>query len=196
MTFFPAGFDPRDPVSAVLHLCNLSLPDGEFGFLLGSDGTFTDVNGKAWVGSSLIGVDTVGFGLDGVSQATTATLSFFEDPVQPSGVVEDLRALGAEYVKGRVASFFLQPLASIEQMYAPVWAPVPVGSRVMDYLTFNAPNAMTRSITLHMENAFKVRGGGRRLFYNTEGHEAVLGESNPSLEYVPTEARQEQVFGT
>lgn len=196
MSFWPDGFDPRDPVSVVLQLCNLDTPDGEYGFMLGSDGVFTDVTGKEWVGSTLIGVDSMGFGLDGVSQSATATMAFFEDPQDPSNLVEEIRDLGASYVKGRPATFYVQPLASIEEMYAPRWSPIPVARRIMDHITVNAPDALTRSITLHMENVFKVRGAARRLYYNTEGHQAYLGESNPSLEFVPTEPREERVFGT
>lgn len=196
MSFFPEGFDPRDPVAGLLHLVEVDTPDGIERFMLFSSGVFHDVNGNAWVGSELVRDEALGFGLGGTAKASAITMSFFDDPMSDDDLIGELRTLGAAYVKGRDLTLFVQPLNSIEEMYAPVFAPQKVATMVMDHLTFDAPNAVMRSITLHLEGAFKVRGGARGLVYNVTDHARQIGVANPSYEFIPTEPREEQVFGT
>lgn len=194
MSFFPEGFDTRDRLAAMLHLAEMDTPDGPARFLLHSDGVFTDVDGNAWVGAQLVSDESLGFGLGGTAKASSLTLNFIEDPGDPSGLIEEVRALGVDYVKGYELRFYVQPLASVEEFYAPAWSPIRTATMTMTHLTWNAPDALNRSITLHLEGAFKVRGGARRLVYNTNDHARQLGHANPSYEFVPTDPREEVLF--
>lgn len=192
MSFFPTGFDFRAPQPRLLRLVNLDTPDGDFGFILGQDGKFTDVNGKVWWGSTLIRSDELGFGLGGVALASSLTLSYFEDPAQPTSLVADLQSLGADYVRGRKATFYLQCFDAMQDLYAPKYAPKAFASLIMDHLSFDAPSALVRTITLHLESSFKVRGGTANLVYNTTDHARQTGSVNPSYEYIPTDPRLEK----
>lgn len=192
MSFFPAGYDYRAPSQRLLHLADIDTPDGSFGFILGADGKFTDVNGKVWWGSRLIQGDGVGFGLNGTAKASSVTLSFFQDPVDPSTLVEEILVLGSAYVKGRPLRRYLQVFDDLSQMYAPVHPPIQVRQLIMDHISVEAPNDVTRTIRLHLESAFRVRNGAQGFVYNTTDHARQLGTANPSYEYVPTDPRQEK----
>ena len=50
MSFFPADFDPRDDVVALLDLCAIDTTDGTFRFMVGTDGLFVDSAGQEWCG--------------------------------------------------------------------------------------------------------------------------------------------------
>lgn len=192
MSFFPNGYDFRAQSQRLLHLANVNTPDGDYGFILGADGKFTDIDGKTWWGSRLVQADALGFGLNGTAKASSVSLSFFEDPVDPSDLVTQITELGSAYVKGRAFTRYLQVFDSVEQMYAPVHAPSQVTQLTMDHITIEAPDDVVRVIRLHMESPFRVRNGARRLVYNTTDHSRQLGEDNPSYEFIPTEPRQEK----
>lgn len=192
MSYFPEGYDFRAPVQRLMHLVNVNTPDGDFGFIIGADGRFTDVNGKDWWGSQLVQADGLGFGLNGTAKGSSVSLSFFEDPGEPSTLIDDIKTLGAAYVKGRPLTRYVQVFDSVDQMYAPVHAPLQVSRMIMDHVTIEAPNDITRIIRLNLEGEFRVRNGARRLVYNTTDHARQLGAANPSYEFIPTEPRVEK----
>lgn len=192
MSFFPSGYDYRAPSQRLLHLINVNTPDGDFGFIIGADGKFTDIDGKVWWGSQLIQAEGMGFGLNGTAQSSSVSLSFFEDPVEPSTLITDVLEMGADYVKGRPLTRYLQVFDDAAQMYAPVHAPRQVAQMIMDHVTIEASSDITRVIRINLEGIFRVRNSARRLAYNTTDHARQLGEANPSYEYIPTEPRQEK----
>ena len=195
MSFFPTGFNPRDLSIGMLDLVNISTPGGEHGFLLGADGAFTDVNGKVWWGSTLFSVTGLQSAIDGIAPEGAITLSYFQDPNAPD-LIDQVRALGLPYLKGRDITFYVQPLASIAEMSAPVWAPIPWLKRTVQSLTFTATGAQDRSITLSFESWAADRAAARRIVLNTEGHAQIIGEANPSLEFMPTvDFQEEKLFG-
>lgn len=196
MSFFPEGYDPRDPVGGLLHLVEADTPDGTHRFLLHTEGVFTDTSGNQWVGSEMVRDEALGFGIGGTAKASSMTLGFIEDPADDFDLIGKLRELGADYVKGYALRRYVQPIGAIAELYAPSFAPLQVAEEVMDHLTFNAPDALNRSITLHLEGAFRVRGGAARRVYNTTDHARQLGAPNPSYEFIPTEPREEKVFGS
>lgn len=195
MTFFPADFDPRDDVAFALNLVNVNTPDGDFGFLLGVDGKFTDTTGKVWHGSQLLRPGDDEFAIDGIAPSGSLTISFFQDPTAPD-VVAQMRALGADYVNGRQITFLIQPLRSQEDFYAPTVAPLQYMARTMRKLSFALNDAQDRSITVTYESAFENRRSARRLVYNTTDHARLTGAANPSLEFIPThDFQEEKLFG-
>jgi hypothetical protein len=184
-----------DEVIGKFDLVNINTPDGDFGFMIGNDGIFTDVNDKKWYGSQLISVGKMEYAINGKAPSGEITLSFFQDPDAPD-VVQKVKELGVDYVAGRLITFFYQPFSSIEEMYAPVAAPYPVATRVMRTLRFTSAGAQNRAISLSFESAWEYRRRMRRRVYNTVDHELLIGEPDPSLEYIPTELFEEQkLFG-
>ncbi|MBR9840205.1 MAG: hypothetical protein GYB50_20280 [Rhodobacteraceae bacterium] len=191
MTFFPAGFDPRAAVVRLFDLVELDTPDGVVRFWIGGEGTFTDVNGAAWYGSQILEVSALESALNGVAPAGSISVSYFQDPDAPS-VVSELREHGIDYLVGREIRFFVQPFATLEQIYAPVFPPVRVCTRVMRSLTLAANGPLERSISIGFEAWSEHRRNARRIVLNTGGHAELIGEANPSLEFIPTTDFQEE----
>ncbi|WP_370281567.1 hypothetical protein [Pseudooceanicola sp.] len=193
-----ADFDAwglRDSVVGMLDLCNINTPDGDFGFLLGQDGVFTDVNGKSWYGSTLISVPKLQSAIDGIAPAGAIDLSFIQDPSSPD-LVAQVRELGLDYLDGRPITFWVQPFRSMAEMQAPVLPPHLHLTRTMRSLTFTASGARDRRITLGFEPWTEDRRAARRIALNTEGHAKLTGSANPSLSFMPTETFEEEaLFG-
>lgn len=196
MSYFPEGFNCRDDVSGLFHLVQVDTPDGPFRFLLNSEGVFTDTDGNEWLGAALVRDEALGFGLGGTAKASSMHLRMIDDPADPDGLVSQILEIGSDYIKGRSLTRYVQPIGSINEMYAPKYPVQRVSEEVMDYITKEAPDAINRSMTLHLEGAFRVRGGARGLVYNVTDHARQLGTANPSYEFVPTEPREEKIFGT
>jgi hypothetical protein len=99
MSFFGAGFDPREDAPAVLTLVDVDTPDGNFGFMPGIDGKFTDSTGKVWWGSVLIDQPALEMPLNGAAPAGQIAMTFFQDPDMPD-VVAQIAALGRPMCAG------------------------------------------------------------------------------------------------
>ena len=195
MAFFPETFNPRDPVIAGLDLCALDTPDGTIRLMIGQDGQFTDLDGNVWTGSQLVGLSSLQSAIDGIAPAGSLTLSFFQDPDAPA-LISQIRELGADYVNGYAIRFYVQPLNSFADFYAPTIAPLMHTTRVMRTVSFAATGAQDRSISVSFEAWSADRRSARRLIMNTEGHAALIGEANPSLEFMPTsDWQEEKLFG-
>lgn len=195
MTFFPAGYDCRDLMLGGLDLCEVDTADGVQRFMIGTDGIFKDVNRRNWVGSQLISASSLGAALNGEAPSGSITLSFFQDP-KAKKLITEIRDLGLDYVAGRAIRFFYQPLRTQEEFYKPEIAPLQWTQRTMRTLTFSVNGAQDRSITLSFEAWSEDRRAARRIILNTEGHATIIGEANPSLEFMPTsDFEEEKLFG-
>ena len=189
------GFDPRDDVVGVLDLVNINTPDGDFGFMMGTDGKYVDANGKEWIGSTVLSVSRLQSAIDGVAPAGSVGVSFFQDP-DDADLIAEIKALGVDYLNGRDITFSWQPIRSTEEMYAPKVAPQQWLQRTMRTLSFKANGALDRSISIGFEAWSEDRKAARRLVLNTEGHATITGSSNPSLEFMPTDNfEEEKLFG-
>lgn len=185
MSFFPSGFDPRGDVLGLLHLVNINTVDGDFGFMLGADGAFTDINGKRWVGSTLIGGSDDELSIGGTAPAGQLTLTFFQDPSE-ADVVSQIMSLGSAYVSGRPVTWWVQPVATQAEFYAPVFAPILRQTRDATTIDYKIDGPQGRALILSYEGPFARRKNRRGLVYNQPDHEKLIGESNPSLSRVPT----------
>lgn len=195
MTFFPDGFDPRADLAGKFELANINTPEGDFGFLIGVDGIFTDITGKKWYGSRLIGAGDLEMSIGGTAPAGEVTLSFFQDP-EAESLVAEIKSLGVDYVKGRPITFYVQPFTTQEELYSPKVAPIQVARRTMRAISFAANQALDRSITVNFEGPFENRKAAFRGIYNTDDHARLIGAPNPSLEFIPRENQQEEkLFG-
>lgn len=174
-----------------LELVNINTPDGDFGFIVGTDGRFRDINGKLWIGSQLIRAGKLDYSIQGTNPEGELSLAFFQDPDAPD-LVSEIKALGADYVANRLISFYVQPITDVADMYAPKVAPVLIMTRTMRTVRFSADGAQNRQIAVTFESAWEFRRAARRLIYNTTDHARLIGENNPSLEFIPTVDFQEQ----
>lgn len=195
MTFFPDDFDPSAPVLGLIGLCEIDTADGTARFMTGVDGVFVDTDGRQWWGSQLIEVSSMESALGGVAPPGTITLSFFQDP-NADDLVAQMRELGLEYIEGREIRFFVQPIKSQAEFYAPKAPPVRWMTRVMRTLSASANGAQDRSIKTGFEAWSENRKSARRITLNTEGHAKLIGRENPSLEFMPTsDFEKEKLFG-
>lgn len=191
MSFFPAGFDARADAVAMLELVSIDTPDGVARYILGRDGKFTDVDGHVWWGSTLVSSPEAEMPINGTAPSGALTLAYFQDPSQPD-LIEQIRALGADYITGRPITFWLQVFGDVREFWAPVAAPIRLMTRQMTSLGFAGAGPLERSITLTFESAFAGRNTGRGWVYNTTDHARLVGASNPSLQYMPHDTYQEQ----
>jgi len=195
MTFWPADFNPRDDVVANLDLAEMDTPDGAVRFIIGTDGVFADSNGDEWIGSSLIGASGLKSAINGIAPAGSVSLSFFQDPNAPD-LVEQIRDLGLDYIKGRAIRFYTQPIRSQSEYQAPATPPILWLTRIMRTLSVKASGAQDRVITVGFESWAEHRRSARRIMLNTEGHAILTGSANPSLEFMPTtDTQEESLFG-
>ena len=185
MSFFPAEFDPRGAVVWVLDMAAIDTPDGVVRCMIGTDGVFTDTTGARWDGSQLISLSGFESAINGVAPAGQIGLSFYQDPAAPS-LIESVRAYGADYLDGRPIDFYLQPLRSAAEFSAPTLPPLQWARRTMRTITISKQGPLQREISVGFEAWSEGRRTARRIALNTEGHAALIGEANPSLEYIPT----------
>lgn len=185
MSFFPAGFDPRASVVRMLHLCALDTPDGVQRFMIGTDGRFTDVTDAHWYGSQLLTMSGFQSAINGIAPAGRIGMAFYQDAGGPS-VIDAIREYGADYLDGRPIDFYVQPLRSGAEFYAPTLEPVQYGRRTMRTVTISLTGPLQREISLGFEAWSEGRRTARRIALNTAGHAALIGEANVSLECMPT----------
>jgi len=184
MSFWPVGFDPRDPAAALLHLIQIDSDDGTYGFIPGTDGFFRDIADQEYWGSELITDPDMQIAMGGAAPEGELTMAFFQDPGMPD-LIGQLRELGLDYVRGHAIRFYIQPLADIAHMYAPVWPPVMWATRTITRLTMALTGPLDRRITLGFESAFAGLNSALGLHYTTEDHARLTGSANPSLQYMP-----------
>lgn len=180
-----------DEVIGKLEMVNINTPDGDFGFLIGTDGKFVDANGKVWYGSQMISASALEAAYNGVAPRGEMTLAFFQDPDAPD-LVDQIKALGRDYVLGREITFYTQPFTEPAQLYAPTLQPILVMKRTMRSIRFNANGPQDRTISVTFESLWERRRQSRRFVYNTTDHSKLIGTTNPSLEFIPTVDFQEQ----
>ncbi|MDJ0631052.1 MAG: hypothetical protein QNJ44_22530 [Rhodobacter sp.] len=190
MSFFPAGFDPRADVVAVFQLVNINTTDGDFGFLVGTDGRFRDVNGKDWWGSQLIGSGPLETSIGGTAPRGEISLSYFQDP-EAGDLISQIKALGNDYVKDRPITFYVQPFFN-QEYQAPQIAPIQRARRFMRSITYQFDGPLGRRISVGFETELERRQRARRMVYNTVDHARLTGSANPSLELMPSDSLQDE----
>lgn len=195
MSLFPAAFDPRDAVPAMMDLVSIDTPDGVFRFLLGGDGKFIDVNDQEWIGSQLVDSSELRMSIQGEATAGSLSLTFIPDPDDPD-LIAQIRAMGTDYVRGREIIFWIQPLGSMNEFFAPVQAPVRWLTRRAAHIEFDLSGGLERRIKLTFEGPFTGRNTAPGLQYTVADHARLIGAANSSLRFMPTDTFQEEkLFG-
>lgn len=188
-------YDFRADVIATLDLVALDTTEGIVRLWLGEDGIFIDTNGNQWAGSKLLTVGEVEYSINGSAPAITLGFSFIQDP-DADDLISAVQALGVASIKGRTANFYMQYLRSMNEFYAPFYAPDLVTSRIMTNIDYIFDGPQIRGLSLTVEAPFNLRSkpvGGR---YNTVDHSRRIGSDNPSLEFMPTNGFDDQpLFG-
>lgn len=194
MAFFPDNFDATQRAAYILELVSIDTQDGVFRFMLGVDGSFTDTDGNTWIGSRVFKAGDQQQSINGNAPEGEVSM-VFNDADGPQ-LISQVRSLGHEYVAGRNITFFIQPLFSAEQFYAPVVAPIRFNQRIMRSLNFSMTGPQQRSISVSFEGPFELRATSRSFFYTTTDHARLTGSTNPSLQYIPNRRTDEQkLFG-
>lgn len=185
-----------DDVLARLLLIEIDVGPQQHRFLAGIDGVFTDINKNQWVGSTLLNKPEMASVIGGNAPSGSLTVSYFQ-PQNGDDLIDQIQALGDDYVFGKPIRFYVQKLYTYEELWAPTVAPELRYTRTMRTLSFGASGAETRTITLTFESWTEDRRAVRRIAYNTEGHAKLLGgTANPSLTYMPTSLQEEEkLFG-
>ena len=191
MSFFPEGFDPRADVVRLFDLVELDTPGGVVRFWIGGEGTFRDVTGAEWYGSQILEVSALESAINGIAPAGSISVAFYQDPDAPE-VIAELQDLGLDYLAGREIRFFVQAFATLAEIYAPKSTPRRVATRIMRTMTIAAKGPLEREISIGFEAWSESRRNARRVVLNTGGHAELIGEANPSLEFIPTTDFQEE----
>lgn len=180
---------------AKLDLVNVNTADGDFGFIAGVDGSFVDITGKEWFGSTAIQMPSIEMSINGTAPSGEISMAYNQEPGGPDFSAQ-LRAIGSDYVAGRAISFYVQPLNELGEFYNPVLPVELYARRIMRGVSMSASGPTSRVITLSFETAWETRRRARRRAYNTEDHKDLIGSDNPSLEFIPTvDFQEEKLFG-
>jgi hypothetical protein len=138
-----------------------------------------------WLGSALASVTELQSAIQGAAPSGQITLSYFQDPGD-ANVIDQVKALGLDYVKGRDIRFYIQCFDNEAQLCAPIYPPTLWLTRVMTEVSFSASGPRDRSISVGFETQGQYRNAARRLQFTPEGHAALVGSENPSLSLRPT----------
>lgn len=195
MSTFGEGFNPRDEILGLIGLIEVETPEGPARFMAGIDGVFRDSEGREWIGSQLLQASEVEWSRSGEAPEGVITLSFFQDPDAPD-LVGQVRELGAAYLAGRKVRYFVQPIRSMSDFYAPGLPMILIATRIAGSVTYEMNGDIARRMTLSVEGPMAARRAARSRFYTVEDHSRLVGAANPSLQFMPLEPREEEaLFG-
>lgn len=195
MSVFGDSFDLRSRILGFLGLIEVDTPDGTYRFMAGVNGVFRDIEGREWVGSQLLQGNELEWSRNGEAPEGMIGLSYFQDPDAPD-LITEVRALGADYLAGRQFRFYVQPLRSMEDFYAPALPMLLIATRRAGSITYDLQGDIVRRITISIEGPMSARRAARVRFYTVEDHARLVGADNPSLEFMPYEPREEEaLFG-
>lgn len=195
MSALGEGFNPRDDILGLIGLIEVETPDGPMRYMAGIDGVFRDSQGREWVGSQLLQASEVEWSRSGEAPEGVIALSFFQDPDAPD-LIAQVRALGADYLEGRKVRYFVQPIRSMSEFYAPVLPMILIATRTAGSVSYEMQGDIARRMTLSVEGPMAGRRAARSRFYTVEDHSRLVGSANPSLQFMPLEPREEEaLFG-
>lgn len=176
----------RAEVLYSLELVAVTTTEGVFRFVLGHDGIFTATDGSVWYGASILSGSDDQMMIGDVAPTGSLSVAWMQDPSMPD-ISGQMKALGLDYVLGLPIRFYVQPLASLEEVFAPAQPYQLYMTRQASGLPFTAEGPARRSITLSYVSVGQGRNHQRRQVYNTADHSALVGASNPSLQFMAQE---------
>ncbi|WP_322895173.1 MULTISPECIES: hypothetical protein [unclassified Yoonia] len=195
MSVFGAGFDPRDQILGFLGLIEIDTPDGPARYMVAAEGIFRDIDGRAWVGSQLLQGTELEWSRGGDAPEGELSMSYFQDP-DAADLISKVRALGAGYLEGRKVRYYVQPIRTMSDFYAPGLPMILYATRTAGVVKYTFNGDISRRISLSVESIFAGRRAARSRFYTVEDHSRLVGSPNPSLQFMPLESREEEaLFG-
>lgn len=195
----PVDHDFEADIVGVIALVELDCTDGvdsyPLRFVLNDEASFTDNTGNLWWGSKLIAIDQLDFSIGGDAPTINVTLSYTVDP-DVTDLIALVRQYGVQAVRYRPARFYLQYIASHGEMFAPVHDPVLLTTRRMMNLNYAIDGPKTRAVAVGIEGPFDLRSKPINGRYTDADHRRRTGTNDPSLEFMPTNASDEEsLFG-
>jgi hypothetical protein len=195
----PADWELDADIVGAIVLVELDCTDGvdsfPLRFVVNDEASFRDSSGNVWWGSKLISVDQLDFSIGGDAPAVNVTLSYTVDP-DVTDFITLVRQYGKDAVRYRLAKFYLQYIGSHEEIFAPIYEPVLLTTRRMMNLTYSISGPQTRSVSVGVEGAFDLRSKPVNGRYTDADHRRRTGTNDPSLEFMPTNASDEEsLFG-
>ena len=195
MSALGEGFNPRDDILGLIGLIEVETPDGPARYMAGINGVFRDSQGREWLGSQHLQASEVEWSRGGEAPEGAMTMSFFQDPAAPD-LIAQVRALGADYLEGRKVRYFVQPIRSMSEFYAPTLPMILIATRIAGSVSYEMQGDIARRMTLAVEGPMAGRRAARSRFYTVEDHSRLAGSANPSLQFMPLEPREEEaLFG-
>lgn len=192
----PAEWDFTQEIVGYVELLAVDTTAGIYRFIIGADARLIDVNGNEWVGSQLISASEIEHSVNGSAPGAEYSFSFIQDPDEDDliGAIRDMG--GVDIVKGRDATMYMQYFATYNEMFKPVFAPYQITKRKMTALGYVFDGPQVRKLTLSVETSFNLRSKPIGARYTTADHSRRVGSNNPSLEFMPYNAFDEQtLFG-
>lgn len=195
----PAAHDLAADAVGALVLVELDCTDGvdsyPLRFVLNDEASFTDSSGNIWWGAKLINIDQLDFSIGGDAPSVNVTLSYVVDP-DVTDLITLVRQYGSAAVRYRSAKFYLQYIGAHEEFFAPIDAPVLLTTRRMMNLNYVVDGPKTRAVAVGVEGPFDLRSKPINGRYTDADHRRRTGTSDPSLEFMPTNASDEEsLFG-
>lgn len=192
---FPEEYDFAAENVGLIELVELDTTEGICRFILNEDGFFKDNSGNVWSGSKLITASEIEYSINGSAPAVELSFSFIQDP-DADDLVAAVREMGVESVRGRDAKIYIQYLGAIKEFFAPIYPPQLLTTRKMLNIGYAFDGPQVRTLSLTLEGPFNLRSKPIGLRYTTTDHSRRLGYDNPSLEFMPNNAFDEQpLFG-
>lgn len=191
----PPAWDLDADIVGCLVLAKLDTAHGILRFILNEEGWFDDAEGNRWLGSKLFSISEVEFSIGGTAPLLDLSFSYTVDP-DVDDLVSAVREYGVDAVRNRPATLYLQPLITMQDIYAATVPPVTIMTGKMMSLRYGFEGAQNRSVSVLIEGAMNLRARPPNGRYTDTDQRRRTGVDDPSFEYMPNNAFDEQpLFG-
>lgn len=183
-----------EAVGAVM-LVELDTTEGFLRFMVGENGVFTDANGVKWLGSTLVQIGEVEAAINGIAPSWEMSLSYVHDPERGNDPIAAIREYGVAAIDGRKARLYFQYFGRHEEMYAPIWEPIRLTTRIMRKLSYSLQGEAMRTVSVLCEGPFPLKSRPVNGRY-TDADQRRRHGGDPSLEFMPVHGfDDEPLFG-
>lgn len=182
----------RDAVGVVA-LFELNTTQGFIRLVRGEDGTFTDVNGVSWLGSTLISVGDISVPRNGAAPSFEIGVSYAASATK-RGLISIVREHGVAAVVDRKLKVYLQYFESLGDILKPIEEPYLTDTFVMRKLNYSANGAKQRSVSIVCEGAFSLRAKPSNGRYTVTDHQRRTNSTDISLKFMRNNSFESEPF--
>lgn len=192
----PATWDLEAEIVGFVTLVHLDTTQGPLRFMLGEDGWFEDADGTRWLGSKLLSTGRLELSIGDRVPASELSFTYTIDPGQED-LVSVVRAFGVSAVRGRVATYYIQPLVIYDELFRPTLGLITMAQREMTQLSYSIVGPQERRVSVIMDGPMNLASAPPNGRYNTaDATRRNGGVYDPSFEFMPASAFDEQsLFG-